>query len=354
MSGAGDYGVVNVRIRAAKAQFLTSAQYQRLMQCADLACLAAHLKETVYQSCLDDAETRTLTPRKFAWKLRQRIPEKFHLIHSHLPERVQPFYTFFFQYYDVLALKTVLRGIRHGDSWETVRFLMPTLEAETLFPYEKMVESSSIEKAIALTKGTPFHEMLSQGSATYKNEQSLFPLEVNLDLNYWRQVWEKLARLPENDQKTVAPIINAIIERNDLLWAARYRYFFNLTESEIINYTLGLGRKITDRQIRQAAAGRSAVEIANEAYPELALENKSTLGTGEQLSFLEAALTRRIKRLCELTFGKQPFSLGTSIAYLLLLEYEIQDLIILIEAKAAGFPKERFEPYLIHSIQSGK
>jgi vacuolar-type H+-ATPase subunit C/Vma6 len=42
-----------------------------------------------------------------------------------------------------------------------------------------------------------------------------------------------------------------------------------------------------------------------------------------------------------------PFHIGIPAAYLLLTEMEIQDLTLLLEAKSAHLPPERFQPHLL-------
>jgi vacuolar-type H+-ATPase subunit C/Vma6 len=52
-----------------------------------------------------------------------------------------------------------------------------------------MVESGSVGTAIDLLQGSPYEEALSFAMKRYSAEQNLFPLEVALDLNYWRRLW---------------------------------------------------------------------------------------------------------------------------------------------------------------------
>ena len=44
-----------------------------------------------------------------------------------------------------------------------------------------------------------------------------------------------------------------------------------------------------------------------------------------------------------------PFHIGVPLGYLVLKKMEIQDLIVLIEAKSSGLPVEEFRPYLVSS-----
>ena len=59
-----------------------------------------------------------------------------------------------------------------------------------MFPAQLMMESANIGTAVELLADTPYYGILSHAMQRYSNEQSLFPLEVALDLDYWRKLWD--------------------------------------------------------------------------------------------------------------------------------------------------------------------
>lgn len=352
MAGASTYGVVNVKVRSAKAELLSSADIFKLTSCNDVKTIALHLQETIYDKYLVGIDPQTITSQELIRKIRQRIHEKFNVIHNNLQNQNQAFIDLIFSWYELINLKSVLRGINSSSNWETVQPLLFPLGKFERLPFDMMVASGSIEQAILLLKNSKYYATLMAARHRFLEEESLFPIEVLLDLEYWQKVWLEINKLPVVDQKTVRPIISRIIERNDLLWAARYRHFFHLKESEIINYTLGIGTKVNDSMIRQIAQGRNLGDLIREIYPNLAEKVPTTVGEGEQLSLWEVELTREIAQLCKSAFWAQPFSLGPSLAYLLLLEYEMQDLVLLIEVKALDVTKTNYRPYLINQGQN--
>jgi len=62
---------------------------------------------------------------------------------------------------------------------------------------------------------------------------------------------------------------------------------------------------------------------------------------------LEAQLLRHVAQECRAAFVGYPFHVGIPMAYLLLAELEIQDLTVLVEAKASHMSDERFRPFLL-------
>jgi len=62
---------------------------------------------------------------------------------------------------------------------------------------------------------------------------------------------------------------------------------------------------------------------------------------------LELQFQRHVADQCRNAFSGYPFHIGVPLAYLVLNEMEIQDLTVLIEAKAAHMPAEEFQPHLL-------
>ena len=234
-----------------------------------------------------------------------------------------------------------------GESWQKIRFTLFPLGDFTIFPAQAMAESKSVESAIEFLRGTPYYLTLSHAMERFNAEQSLFPLEVALDLDHWREMWQDLNQLNINDKKPALRLIGSILDKNNLTWAMRYRVYHNLSEEEIINYTLPFGYHVKDDDIHTIAAGGDVTPIIARIYPNLA--NSSTLlgNLDKNLPELELQLQMCTLHECQEAFSGYPFNAGIPIAFLLLSEMEIQDLTVLMEAKSMQIPADRFNRYLL-------
>ncbi len=351
-SGVGAYGVVNVRVRVAVSEFLSAETLAKLETASGLKAFVLLLNDTVYGplvSKLNRSDGSDINARHIAYQIRKRVSEKFMLVKKYSPENVRPLIDHLFRIYEIDNLKVTFRGIQLGDSWEKIRYLLfPMGEFDTL-PYQEMTKTRSVEQAIELTRGSSYYDSLSLAKSRYTKEASLFPLEVLLDLEYWQKAWELANALPGIDGKISRELIGEIIERNDLIWASRYKTFHHLSVAEIINYTLGIGPKVQDDVIRQIANGVPLSEIIPKIYPSLAVVSDKSLDEVRELSYWEVMLQRMFRQHCRSKLVGSPFNLGGPLAYLFLLEYEIQDLTLLIEAKSLGLPKERYNPFLVNN-----
>ena len=124
-------------------------------------------------------------------------------------------------------------------------------------------------------------------------------------------------------------------------------YAKKLSEEEIINYTLPFGYRVQDSDLRAIAAGADAASVITRIYPKIAdvgalLENPQT-----GLPKLEVQLKRQLMNQCLAAFVGSPFHIGIPLAFLVMSDLEVQDLIVLIEAKSSNLPDDEYRPFLL-------
>jgi V/A-type H+/Na+-transporting ATPase subunit C len=200
---------------------------------------------------------------------------------------------------------------------------------------------------VDLLQGTPYEETLSFAMKRYSSEQNLFPLEVALDLSFWRRLWSEAQKLTGQDRQHSVRIIGSLLDMNNLMWAIRYRVYHKLSEEEIINYTLPFGYRVKDSDIRAIAAGVDTASVINRIFPGIPDVSALLENPEAGLPKLEVLLKRRVMEECLAAFVGNPFHIGIPLAFLVLHDFEVQDLIVLIEAKSSGMPEEEYRPFLL-------
>jgi V/A-type H+-transporting ATPase subunit C len=210
-----------------------------------------------------------------------------------------------------------------------------------------MVEAGSVPAAVDLLKGTPYEATMSFAMKRFSAEQNLFPLEVALDLDYWRRLWAEAKKLNGLDREQATKIIGSLLDMNNLMWAIRYKIYHKLSEEELINYTLPFGFRVRDEDVRAIAAGADVAAIVSRTFPAITDVNTLLDNPHTGLPKLEVQLKRQVMRQCVSAFIGNPFHIGVPLAYLILSDLEIQDLIILIEAKSSDVSDASFRSMLL-------
>jgi len=340
------YAALHATVRARYSTMLTTATWEALCRASDFDAVLGIIAETVYGRCLqfDRAE---LTPRRVIYEIKKHISDTCKLVIHSTPVPGRQLIVQLWRLFEVDNVKAVLRGVATGATWQQVRYVLFPLGSSAVLPAEEMLGTGDVNKAVDMLRGTPYYGVLSHALERYVAEQSLFPLEVALDLGYLRELWKDVKQLSGDDHRQAMRIVGTQVDVTNLLWAIRYRVYHHLSEEEIINYTVPFGYRVDDRDIRTIAAGGDIAEVIERTYPHLADVHELLREPREGLPELEVRLQRYIVGQCRSAFIGYPFHLGIPLAYVLLNEYEIQDLTVIIEAKAAQMPIEAFRSYLV-------
>ena len=351
MSGVSGYAAIHSRIRVMYSTLLTPEEGASLREAPDLQGLVTLLKDTPYGQYLTGVEDKDLTPKWALHQIKYRLADVYLTIIHSVPAHTRSLVVQLFRHFEIDNLKAVLRGIVTNSPWEQVESILFPLGSLSVLPAQQMLETENVEAAIAQLASTPYYDTLNHALKRYSEEQSLFPLEIALDLSYWNKLWAKANQLPGRDRAEAMRIIGPLVDMTNLMWAIRYRVYYHFSEEEIINYTLPFGNRVRDEDIRTIAAGGEFVRILDRLYPGLSDLERLLEEPEQGLPKLELQLQRRMRRQFHAVFTSYPFQIGLPLASAVLNELEVQDLTVLIEAKAAHMPAERFTPYLLMSTE---
>ncbi len=357
--GVSGYAAINARVRVMYSYLLTAEDLERLSQVPDLPALVAALRQTAYGPYLEALRERELTPQAIIHQIKRRLADAYQSVINVAPFETRSLFVQLYRYYEVNNLKAVLRGIVSGPErgseqslWERVEEVLFPYGPMTVLPAQAMVESGSVASAVELLRGTPYYDVLSFAMRRYNAEQSLFPLEVALDLYYWRQLWQEASKLLGADHGPALRIVGSLLDMNNLMWAIRYRVYQHLSEEELINYTLPFGYHVSDEDIRSIAAGADLSAIISRLYPGLPDVNSLLEEPKRGLPILEQRIKRYLMEQCMAAFVGNPFHVGVPLAFLVLADLEVQDLTVLIEAKFTGVQASNYQPYLLKPAEA--
>ena len=353
-SGVSGYAAISARVRAMYADLLDSQDFARLSAVPDLPSLISQLKTTAYGPYLEALKDQEVTPQKVLLHLRGRLADAFKSVINMAPQQTRPLLLQLYRYYEVDNLKAVLRGILSGSTYGRIRDVLFPFGEMSVLPVQAMLEAGGIPAAVELLAGTVYEEPLSFAMKRYNAEQSLFSLEVALDLFYWRQLWQQAKRLTGTDRDQALRILGALMDMNNLTWVIRYRVYHDLSEEELINYTLPFGFHVRDEDVRAVAAGSDIASVVEGIYPGLKDVNALMAEPRRGLPQLEVRLNHQLMELCRAAFVGDPFHIGVPLAFLILSDLEIQDLTVLVEAKSSGMPEEQYAPYLLRSLEPAR
>ncbi|MCE5259372.1 MAG: V-type ATPase subunit [Chloroflexi bacterium] len=342
------YAAPNARIRAFRSRLLSTDVWRTLITIDNLAGAVDILQQTDYRrelgSFTQDSSLEIVENR-----LTGRAARNVREIMAITSGTVRNLFMVWWQHYELENLKSVFRGVQQHLSPDAIRRLLVPLDGHTTLPWDSLMHEQSISSLIERLDGTHYINPLRNASAAYQRAQSLFPLEIALDIRYYRDVATAVSKLKGEDLKEARRVLGTRIDILNILWAFRHRVYYGLSAEEIVNYTLWHTFRTDTNLVREIALGADPRDIIRREWGDavdLSIVSDMTEPI-QMMPWLEIALERFWRKLALNEMSGYPFKLGAMLGYLVLSELEIHDLVTLLEGKGMNWPPERIQQNLI-------
>ncbi len=332
--GATSYARPHAIMRAMLGRLLTPREVERLIAAPSLDDALHQLDATPYAPDLAAARgaERGLLPVEKA--LERNLVRAYERLLGTLDGAPRALVEGLLGRLELDNLKAILRGLASGAPADAIRALLVPLGRWERLPLDRLLAAGSVAEAVPALDRLPYARPLASALGRYEEEHSLFPLEVALDLDYYRRLWARLEALAPRDRAGARRILGARYDVLNVTWLLRYRLIYRLSAQEIFNYTLPYGYRVGDEAIRAAAAAPDLAGLLA-ALPEPYRGLLSPL-EGAGIDALEVALRRYLWRDAHSVLAGYPFQVGTILAYLYLKEAEVRDLVAILEGKRYG------------------
>ncbi|MBN2184003.1 MAG: V-type ATPase subunit [Candidatus Krumholzibacteriota bacterium] len=341
------YSLVNAKVRARLSTLLDAERINRLAEARDLSEFYSTLDGTLYEEIFSRPEIafdprvgeKLLLEREVAWhsELLRDLggPEKELVSH-------------FLEKYEIENLKIALR-IREGKrESEDMKYLVRETLPHSL-PYQAISEAASIEDALSYLSRSPFYNSINSVIDDYRERGTLFPVEINLEIDYYSRLKERIEMLSKKDREIARKLVGLEIDQKNLGWLIRLKFYYDMPVGELIGYNIPGGYKMTRDRLRQAFKADSIENVLSAALEKSVGDLSGILVKGQDLSklyLLEIILWNILISEAKRTLGGFPFTIGTVLSYLILKRTEIRNVITIMNGKVYKMDRGEIESHL--------
>ncbi|MGA1874596.1 MAG: V-type ATPase subunit [bacterium] len=341
LKAAFHYSYINAKVRALKSHLLRPADYESLARVSGCHGLAEYLKLTSYGKRWDSF------PGSFDGFIHMYYGDLFHvyekiinLLSGGQKRLVQHLY----QRYELENLKHILRIVGRRKSAKDWKHLLLPTKGLASFSVMDLLQAKDMDEILHHLRGTWYYDPLKNSLYRFEQEQETFPLEMALDLSYYRHLWEYTSPLNRPDRKVARHILGIQLDTLNILWIFRFKELYHFSPEEILNYTLMDGTYLSsETRLRLAYSVDYKDMVANLS----GTPYQSLLDNVDDPEVISAKLLSYGFCVAKKNWKRFPFQIGTVLDYLLFKEIEVKDLISLTEAKRLNLPQERIKDYLI-------
>ena len=356
-SSHGEIVSVGVKAHVLYSRLLSSDDYWNLLGSDTIAELVGKLRASDYAGYL---ETLPAEPRRYDVEsaIKTSLLKKAKGFLAHLSNPRDAFFRAWVAWYEAENLKSVFRRMAAGRTdREVLRRRLYEVPGSKI-SYDNILSARNFSEAADAFRGTPYHRILADPLKRLSNgeEKTLFPLEMAVDGYVELLLFKKIKKLDAAERKALLPLFGTWVDLLNLYSLYRAKVFYDLTPEETLNRLLpiryrvplsffkGAVRMESFEEIVEALAGKFPVykELFDDAFKEQ-----------ERQLALERNIKRRIYHQAERVFGSGSPGFHTAMSYFVIKEFEINDIIRIIEDVRYGYDRRHAAYYLIRPITSG-
>ncbi len=312
------------------SELLEEKEMEELLSSGSVPEIASKLRRTAYGKFVPDIEDIHRRDLEAAIQKRYNseleslekyftFPEK--LILKHVMTRCE-----------IETVKKVLRILTAGEDIED-RFL-------ACLPGKKSY--SSVQDFVSSLKGKPYYRILSSVHGAGGN---LAKMENSLDYWYFSHLLRKL-RLSSRSRRVIK-LFKDQVDLMNIMWIYRAKMLFGYEKERVMNLLLPFGRRFKTNQLDDLASSKSAEELVSKlrGTPYYEYFESSLKSLGEFL--IERHIDRYLYRKFLTLVKNYMNDLEMVIGYIHLLEYEMKNIVTVIEAVRYGMDRRTAKEYLV-------
>lgn len=340
------YAAINTKIRVLSKEFLKREDYLNLLEKKSVADAFLYLKEknSSYHKLLTGISHENVSRRDIEDILKQQMIKNIDKLIHYFRDDYKKLIRSLYMKYEIEDLKVLARTIFNNKEPESVDQSFTFLGKYSHIEPEKLIKSGTIRDLIYSLEGSEFFEFLIP--LVDGKRENLFRFEMALDMGYFNIIQNRKLKISSKDRKLLKKWEGMIADLFNIQWIYRGKKFYNLLPEELLNYTINFGDKLTFADRKKMCYTKNMEELFK-------ITNNSDYGflfKGEEIStdiYMERRINRYIYYKLRDLSRKSPLSIIQTIEYVWLLEFEIRDVISIIESIRYDLSSEEARKFLV-------
>ncbi len=339
------YAAVNAKIRALEKDFLKRDDYLNMIQKKSVVDVARYLKDnTSYGKLLREINIDNISRRDLEDILKNNMIKNMDKLVYYFRDDYKEFIRSLYIKYEIEDLKILSRSIFNGKELETIEKPLSFLGKYSRISPKSLFKSRTIRDLIYSLEGSEFFEFLIP--LVDGRRENLFRFEMALDMGYFSIIQSRKLKISREDRKILKKWEGLLADLYNIQWVYRGKKFYSLSPEELLNYTINFGDKLTFRERKAMCYAKNLEEL----YKMIANTIYGFLFKKEEM-YRDIYMERRINRFIyyKLKALDRQFSLSIiqTIDFVWSFEFEIRDIISILEAIRYDTPSEEARKFLV-------
>ncbi len=235
--------------------------------------------------------------------------------------------------FELYNLKAIIRGKLQGLSYEQITGSLHDLPPLISLPHEELVRSENIVELLRRLESGPYADIARQARRVYKQRNEPFSLDATIDQRYYTGLLRQARGVAEEDRTPLLRMIGVLVDRQNLTWLTRYRFYYGLSASETYYLLVPFGHHLHREQLETLVDIDDFGQLAGRLPDPLA----ALLSHAETPMAAELALDAEVARQARHSLRYAESAVTRALAYLVLREMDLKTLHAVVQGRVLGF-----------------
>lgn len=341
------FSAVNTKVTAMVGKLLTDEDYKNMFKLNSPSEISAYLKKSAAYSEYFSGNPSEMHRDEMERHLKEGFINYLDKLIHYFTGDYRSFFKCYYLKYEIYDLKRAARLIHIENSTENIKENLRFAGKYRYIDVDKISKCENMDELIKSLFGTvyePYLKNLINGDT----RETLFRFEMALDTALFDILEQNVGKISRNDRRAYNDIEGRYVDMLNLQWIYRGKKYFNLAPEEIFNYTINNGYVFNYRKIKKLCYTGNIDELIKKV--------KETpygfmfKGDSTQDIFMERRINRYMyfKQKSILKNFKPDISI--ILAYMNLREFEIRDIVSIIENVRYNMSFDDAKKYLIRQI----
>ncbi|WP_303860517.1 V-type ATPase subunit [Alkalibaculum bacchi] len=345
-----NFSTVNTKISAMKARLLSKEDFINIMNLQSVQEVFDYLNEnTSLRDVLWDLNGRKVHRNDFERRLYRY---KILVVEKLMPYLNQDYKDLIKKYmlrYEIENLKLVFEVVRGRKKMDDIKDHFFTFGKYSNIDFKKLLEKDSVLEVLEQIKDTKYYRLILPYAQNQDDEKFNFYVEMMLDKYYYHQLIQSAQKFLGDKDKKSTELLRRRVDLYNLEWFYRGMKYFDMSKEEILNFVLDYGYLYNYNKLRDLIYKidlHNLVEQFIDTPYEFLFDYKNDLDL-----FMERRIDRYLYNKSISLFNNSILSFGKVSAFMELIDFQIEDVISIIESKRYKMPAEEISKYLIRTIE---
>ena len=234
--------------------------------------------------------------------------------------------------FELYNLKAIIRGKLQGLSYEQINRSLHDLPPLISLPHDELVRTENILELLRQLESGPYSDIARQARRVYKQRNEPFSLDATIDQRYYTGLLRQARGVDEADRTPLLRLIGVLIDRQNLTWLTRYRFYYELSPSETYYLLIPFGHHLN----RDLLAKLVDLEDVRELVDRLPDTLAPQLSHSDTPMAIEKALDNEVFNHARRALRYTNSAVTKALAYLILREMDLKQLYAIIQGRSLG------------------